>query len=239
MKLPIQIIALGYCCMFLARLDAQSVPVPNQMSADMDELAAKIDALLPAGWKIATSPFDQESELFDGYYGPEYGAEIVVYKNKPATIVPKNAVSIILREEVFFLMYRLTPKLSKEDWDRLTAQNALNEKKRQKFKTTLGSCRNRRMKSSHYDPSNYLPVTEEQRSLLKQYYFVWEQTKIERLPHAWFGSVSVWITDNTKYSIRPRDLEVEYTQVAKSIESVLNHYSALPKKGTESGRNGD
>ncbi|MDF1753557.1 MAG: hypothetical protein P1U89_12335 [Verrucomicrobiales bacterium] len=227
MKFIILSLAIGHFA-FGVSLKGQSVVNAERMADDMDALVSKIRPLLPSDWIVEASPFDPESDLFDSYYGPGR-AEIAVYKNTPVTFVPKNAVSVILKEDVFHLRYELTPKLSEDKWKKLSATNTMNNATRDKFKKALDGCRNRQKKASHYDPANYLPVTAEQKSLLKRYYFVWAATTIERLPDAWFGSVSVWIRDNSSYALSPKNLEIEYTKVSALIEGVLLAYDSTNK----------
>ena len=108
-------------------------------------------------------------------------------------------------------------------WQQLNDENIRADRLTKGYEDQLSDCA--KFNSKDDGPSHYEPKTEQQKTLLSEYYFVWNYARSVELPVFSFGSLSVFPHTNANYSFREKDVEAEYEQVVGKISRLMTPYN--------------
>jgi hypothetical protein len=200
---------------------------PTTLASDWARLAARIKAVLPGDWVLETSPFQAESVAYQRSMGSD-DPMIIIYKPISIHALPENGVGFVVRKEPFLVQYRLEPKISEKRWQDIADENIRADRLVKGYEQQLVDCAQRQKKDD--GPSYYAPTNEQQKTLLREYYFVWNYTRSVELPDYWFGSLAVYSKTNEGYSFREKDVEAEYAQVVKKVSTLMTAYGPSKEK---------
>jgi hypothetical protein len=202
-----------------ARADAK------QNAAQLDQIIAHVEKMLPAGWTVAfevardSRPklvISSTADLPVEYMGPGKSGD-------PAIDTSQRHVTV----DIEFVPY-MTP----DDRAKAHQRNEELERRRRQYEETRLNQRQSRYKGG-FTPATYQLQTGDKSPIIREYAFFWLTTEPQPLPTHHCGKFSVVTYDLNRlsYPIKIRDerKDGEYAQIVAALEKIFVPYERTPE----------
>jgi hypothetical protein len=206
---------------------ALSVQPDTSKSAQLEQLSSEVASVIPMGWKVEISPTDKGKEQRN------WDLDIpclIVYREKPTLGYfsgLNNALSVDApkpeSQSVLFHFLSL-PYLSATEYRSTKERNDAERETRLRAEKKLTGIRCFHMGPHPFPPSAYEPQNDAERKLVREYGFVWADTRLQSLPEYTYRHLSFSGDMMEQTTFTEPDAAAEIESVRAELRRILKKY---------------